>query len=197
MKLASKKCVIRDWQLKDLEKYRYWANPKHEWHKTNGPYYPPKSEEQIAETILKMEDRISKKDFPDVRVSLVIACPHSDEIIGSVSWYYQSIETHWISVGICIYDPQYWGKGIGFYALGLWSQYLFDNFGDIARLDIRTWSGNIGMMKLSEKLGYKLEAVFRDARIVNGEYYDSIGYGVLRSEWADLYPHGFLESVLK
>lgn len=38
-------------------------------------------------------------------------------------------------------------------------------------------------MRLAEKLGFKLEARFRNARIVNGSYFDSIGYGVLREEW--------------
>ena len=66
---------------------------------------------------------------------------------------------------------------------------------DIVRLDLRTWSGNTGMMRLAEKLGYKLEAVFRKARIVEGTYYDGLGYGVLREEWRTLYPHGFVAAL--
>ena len=65
----------------------------------------------------------------------------------------------------------------------IWCQYLFTNFTEIVRLDLRTWSGNVGMMKLAEKLGFILEARFRKARIVNGKFYDSIGYGILRTEW--------------
>lgn len=36
-------------------------------------------------------------------------------------------------------------------------------------LDLRTWSGNHGMMRLAEKLGFLQEACFRKARIVRGE----------------------------
>jgi putative hydrolase of HD superfamily len=46
-----------------------------------------------------------------------------------------------------------------------------------------TWSGNTRMMHLAEKLGFVKEAVYRKARIVNGIYYDSVSYGILREEW--------------
>jgi len=47
------------------------------------------------------------------------------------------------------------------------------------------------MMKVGEKLGFTKEAVFRMARIVEGEYYDGLGYGILRTEWKERYPEGF------
>ncbi len=53
------------------------------------------------------------------------------------------------------------------------------------------------MMHLTEKLGYQKEAVFRKARIVKGEYYDSIGYGILREEWGSLFKDSFAEHVKK
>jgi len=96
---------------------------------------------------------------------------------------------------LVIFDENYWSKGLGFEAMGLWSQYLFDEIPEIVRLDMRTWSGNIGMMRLAEKLGFTLEARFRDARIVKGKYYDSIGYGILRKEWNTLYPKGFKNHI--
>lgn len=191
MNIKSKKITIRDWQSKDLPKESYWLDPKHKWHETNGPYYPDMTQDQIDKRISRLDDMIMTKNFPEVRRNMVIATVEDDTLIGSVSWYYQSKETNWISIGICIYDPKYWGKSIGYHALGLWCQYLFDHFDDIVRLDIRTWSGNTAMMKLSEKLGFKLEAVFRNARIVNGKYFDSIGYGMLREEWAGKYKAGF------
>jgi putative hydrolase of HD superfamily len=43
------------------------------------------------------------------------------------------------------------------------------------------------MMALAEKLGLKKEAVYRKARIVKGEYFDSVSYGILRDEWETLY----------
>lgn len=125
------------------------------------------------------------------RQGLVIVDAETDALLGVVTWYWESEETNWLSVGISIFDPGSWGKGIGYDALGLWTDYLFDAMPEIVRVDLRTWSGNSGMMRLAEKLGFQEEARFRKARIVNGEYYDGMGYGVLREEWQARYPNGF------
>lgn len=172
--------IIRDWQEEDFDRYRYWNTNQFEWMKFNGPYYPQKTLRAINEEI----ETLKKADENKVRKRMVIANQQTNQLIGTVSWYWQSKETNWLSIGIALYDDEYWGKGIGFEALTLWCDYLFKYFEEIARLDLRTWSGNIAMMKLAEKLGFTLEARFRKARIVNGEYYDSIGYGILREEWA-------------
>jgi len=39
------------------------------------------------------------------------------------------------------------------------------------------------MIRLALKLGMIEEARFRNARIVLGNYYDSVSYGILREEW--------------
>lgn len=75
--------------------------------------------------------------------------------------------------------------------VGVRTDFLFRALPAIARLDLRTWSGNRAMMRLAEKLGYREEARFRQARIVGDEYYDGLGYGVLREEWLRRYPGGF------
>ena len=40
-------------------------------------------------------------------------------------------------------------------------------------------------------MGYLEEACARRGIIVEDEYYDSVGYGILREEWNDRYPNGF------
>lgn len=100
-----------------------------------------------------------------------------------MSSYWESIETNWLCIGITIYDENQWGKGLGFEALRAWIDYLFETRLELVRLDMRTWSGNQGMVKLALKLGFTQEACFRKARIVKGQYYDSLGFGILREEW--------------
>ena len=46
-----------------------------------------------------------------------------------------------------------------------------------------TWSGNARMIKVAEKIGMKEEARVRQARMVDGKYFDAIKMGILRSEW--------------
>lgn len=50
-------------------------------------------------------------------------------------------------------------------------------------MGLTTWSGNPGMMRLSEKLGMSQEARIRKVRYYKGTYYDSIKYGILRDEF--------------
>jgi putative hydrolase of HD superfamily len=47
------------------------------------------------------------------------------------------------------------------------------------------------MVQLAEKLGFREEMRLRQARVVQGEYFDGMGYGILRQEWETLYPNGF------
>ncbi|MBN2500897.1 MAG: GNAT family N-acetyltransferase [Anaerolineales bacterium] len=195
MKLTGKRLILRDPQLRDLEAFAYWFQPGRAWQKTDGPYYPSATAEEVAAVIAQWEQAITAQDWPELRQRLVIADAQADTVMGTISRYWISQETNWAAIGIGIYNPEDWGKGYGYEALGLWCQYLFDQEPKFVRLDLRTWSGNIGMMKLAEKLGFKKEAVFRMARIVEGEYYDGLGYGVLRSEWEAYYPKGFFTAL--
>ena len=191
IKIEGQKIQLRDWQLKDVTIHERWNTGWHEWMNYDAPYYKSNNEKLSSEYKQKLTERIKKQEFKAPRRNLVIADMETNVMIGMVSWYWESKETNWMCVGIVIYDEAHWGKGIGYEALGLWCQYLWDSFSEIVRLDLRSWSGNEGMMRLAEKLGFQREATFRKARIVKGEYYDSVGYGVLREEWEVLFPDGF------
>ncbi|MCA9970912.1 MAG: GNAT family N-acetyltransferase [Anaerolineales bacterium] len=191
MHIDGMQIALRDWQLDDLEAFAYWLRPEHRWQELDGPYYPKTPLEMIPLAVARVRDQIEAGEWPEPRQRLAIADQQTNRLLGQVSWYWTSQETNWLSVGIVIYDPAHWGRGLGLEALGLWGDYLLAAMPQLARLDLRTWSGNLGMMRLAEKLGYQLEARFRDARIVNGEYYDGLGYGVLRAEWRQRYPDGF------
>jgi putative hydrolase of HD superfamily len=195
VKLIGKRIILRDPKLSDLEAFGYWLQPGHAWQKTDGPYYPRPSKKEVTEMIGKWEQAIDAQNWPALRQRFVIVNRLKNLVIGMVSRYWISEETNWPALGITIYDPEFWGKGFGYEALGIWCQYLFDNQPKFIRLDLRTWSGNIGMIKVAKKLGFTKEAVFRMARIVEGEYYDGLGYGVLRPEWEERYPKGFLQSL--
>ncbi len=186
---------LRDWLLDDLDDYTRWLEPGHRWQELDGPYFGHPNEEAIPGIIGTMRKRITESDFPDPRTRLVIADMEHNHLIGQVSRYWISEETNWLAAGIVIYDPALWGHGLGFEALGLWTDYLFHGLPRIVRLDLQTWSGNTGMMRLAEKLGYRLEGRFRMARIVKGAYFDSVGYGILREEWQARYPQGFVRQV--
>jgi len=182
---------LRDIQLADLDTYRHWQQPGHAWQALDGPYYPKATSEQVDKLIDRLKERIAADDWSNPRTRLMIADKQSDTLFGTVTRYWISEETSWSAVGIVIFDPSYWRQGIGYQALGMWIDYLFKQFPAWVRLDLRTWSGNHGMVGLATKLGYREEARFRKARIVNGEYFDGLGFGILRDEWQTQFPNGF------
>lgn len=192
--IEGKKIRLRDWRLEDVETYKAWQRPGHQWQMLDGPYYRS-DRDQSEEAALELKNWIEKAEFPNPRSRLVIADLETNKLIGTVSSYWESKETLWLCAGLTVYDPSHWGKGIGWEALGLWIDYLFAMHSKIARLDMRTWSGNVGLIRLAEKLGFVQEACFRKARIVNGKFYDGLGFGILREEWDELNPDGFLARV--
>lgn len=176
--------TIRDWRLHDLAPYRRWLQPGQRWQSLDGPYYRTStSHAKIDAKVDALRDQIDLGEWPTPRDRMPIAYDATDTLIGLVSWYWISEETSWPAVGIVLFDPAHWGQGLGYTALGHWCAYVFSALPQIVRLDIQTWSGNHGMMRLAAKLGFREEARFRKARIVDGAYYDAMGYGILREEW--------------
>ena len=176
---------IRDLKITDLDEYYSLNHPDKEWHKFNGPYFAKKTEVELLEEIESVRVKLENNEPAPFGNRRMIANADTDEIIGIVNWYWRSEETLWLEVGIIIYNENYWGKGIATKALKMWISRVFNERPEIVRVGFSTWSGNVGMCRVAEKIGLKLEACYRKARIVNGEYYDSVSYGVLREEWMD------------
>ncbi|HYF63664.1 MAG TPA: GNAT family protein [Herpetosiphonaceae bacterium] len=174
---------LRDWRLDDLAPLEHWIQPGREWKRWDAPYYPEFTPAEAADYVERKRRAIERADLPAARMNAAIARAGSDELIGMVNAYWESIETLWLTLGIVIYDPAAWGRGAGSEAFGLWTGYQFAARPEIVRLDLRTWSGNYGMIRVAQKLGFQEEACFRNARIVDGTFYDSLAYGILREEW--------------
>lgn len=195
VRIEGQQVVLRDWQLADLGPYGFWMQPGQRWQELDGPYYGSLSASAIQALLERQRAAILAGEWPDPRARVVVADRERDALVGTVSWYWIGQETSWLAAGIALYDPAQWGKGRGYEALGLWCEYLWERMPQIVRLDLRTWSGNHRMMALAHKLGFVEEARFRKARIVDGVYYDGMGYGILREEWRARYPDGFAQHL--
>ena len=173
---------IRAIQEQDLEKLHQIAFTQKmpEWAKLNAPYfheYEPYTLEEFIEEESKFY--LNKTNRQGIFMD--------DEIIGMVSCHWESKETRWMEAGIVIYEPLMWGQGLGTLAFKYWIQNCFDSYPEIERMGFTTWSKNTGMMALGEKLQMTLEATIRKVRFFEDTYYDSIKYGILRSEWDEEY----------
>lgn len=167
---------IRAARKSELELIHSLVISNNEWAKFNGPYYP-----YSHPSLEQFENSSFQRLLTGADLQLITI---DDMPVGAVSCYWECEETRWLEAGVVIYDKQYWGKGIAALAIPLWVSYLFESK-KIERVGLTTWSGNPRMMALALKLGFLQEARLRKVRYYQGEYYDSVKYGVLRSEWLE------------
>ena len=177
---------LRDIEINDLEEYVYLNDPSREFHKFNWPYYKKESIEELRNKTNHWKEMLWRWEKNILTYTKIIANKENNQIIGEVNRYWKSEETLRMEVGVVIFNERYWGKWIGYSALKLWINEIFQKNKKLVRIGISTWSGNERMIKLAEKLGLIREAVYRKARIVDGIYYDSISYGILREEWEEI-----------
>lgn len=70
------------------------------------------------------------------------------------------------SLGIVIGDKDYWGKGVATEVVTALVQYAFEHL-NISNISAEVEEGNIPMMKVLEKTGFKQDGLFQSARIKN------------------------------
>ncbi len=169
--------IIRPVEEQDLS--RLWElsakEEAPEWKKWDAPYYEHKAV-SFDEYMGRKEHLVHQSDF--------WAIESDGELIGTVCYYWEHEQSHWLEMGIVIYQPSYWSGGYGTRALTLWIDHLFQTL-PLVRVGYTTWSGNHRMIRVGEKLGFTMEARLRKCRLYNGVYYDSIRMGMLREEWEE------------
>lgn len=170
-------------QLKELkrnESLDFWnlafSKPDAEWTKWNGPYFHDKLPEKQKFIDLDLEN--SYVQNPMRKIICV-----DNTMVGMVSAHYEDEPLkQWLDVGIVIYKQDSWHHGIGKTALKQWINELFE-MTPLPHIGLTTWSGNYRMIALAESLSLKKEAEIRQVRFWQNKYWDSVKYGVLRSEW--------------
>lgn len=82
-------------------------------------------------------------------------------------------------------DEHHRGRGVGVAVVRWLTGYLFDELPHVERVDAQTRCDNAAMRVVLQRCGYVKEAHYRRAWPgAPGEVHDSIGYAVLRQDWA-------------
>lgn len=168
------KITVRQAETSECEFFYQLKHADMRWKETDAPYFPYEKP-----TLEEFRNGCFKRLCEDPSQQVIVV---DDKIIGSIGFYWEHEPSRWLEIGLAIFDSNYWGQGIGKIALQQWITRVFATQ-EVARVGLTTWSGNVGMMHLAEKLGMQKEAQIRKVRYHNGIYYDSIRYGVLREEW--------------
>ncbi|GAX46510.1 GNAT family N-acetyltransferase [Pseudolactococcus reticulitermitis] len=145
-----------------------------EWMKWNGPYF--------KDSVYTWDEfQALSSDYLNNELRYGIF-EHA-QLIGVVSAYYEDGDLQkWLEVGIVLYEERVWGKDIGTRVMKLWLTHLFE-MTDLPHIGFTTWSGNLGMIRLGQKIGMTEEGRIRKVRFWQNQYWDSVKFGILREEW--------------
>lgn len=110
----------------------------------------------------------------------VLVDPDTDKVIGTIQLAID--EEHKSAEIDFIIHPNYWNNGIATNIAKTIIKYAFK----VLKLN-RIWasidSNNIAASMVLQNLEMKLEGIFRENRLVDGEYRDTLNYAILRSEY--------------
>lgn len=82
-------------------------------------------------------------------------------------------------------EPSLRGRGIGTRATFVWLHHIFDVLG-FNKVYIHTHDTNLRNINLNRSLGFELEGVLSEERLLRGEYVDILRMGLLQETWIGL-----------
>lgn len=126
-------------------------------------------------------------------LGVVICLPSSDQLaeptpIGTIHLKPLGpalIQHRFTELGIDILKG-YQGQGYGSESIKWVLAWAF-NVAGIHRVGLRAFEWNYGARKLYTRLGFKQEGITREQLFYKGRFWDDYQYGMLESEWRELY----------
>ncbi|MBI3978637.1 MAG: GNAT family N-acetyltransferase [Chloroflexi bacterium] len=102
--------------------------------------------------------------------------------IGHLGYFNLSWKNRNCWIFVTIGEKEHWGKGYGTESLALLLDYLFNQLG-LHKVRLETLSYNVRAQASYRKCGFQVEGTDREARFVDGRWYDMIQMGILASEF--------------
>jgi RimJ/RimL family protein N-acetyltransferase len=170
--LTYRDVILRDRIPGDLADHRRWLTTETAWLDWDAPW-EQNDPEFVRQYLERMERRLHQP-LPPVRATLEI-CFRDGTHIGMVNSYHIDGDPEKLALGITLRESAYWGRGLGSQAFPLWVKYQLENSGH-KEVYCQTWSGNVRMVKLAEKCGFRLCQRLPGVRMVKGERYDALTF---------------------
>lgn len=198
MELKYQNIVLRDMEERDIGDEIRWNTVQTQWALWDAPW---EMEEELKtfdpEAHRKKELEWIAKPKPDHRRCLEIDTCDGVHL-GAVNCYCIDDDCSWLekapdteegrkaarwAVGLDICEPAYWNGGWGAQALAAFIRYHLD--GGYTELYTQTWSGNVRMTALAEKLGFRECRRKEGIRQVRGETYDGLTFRLDRDAFEE------------
>ena len=194
MLIEYNKIILRDMNKHDIDDYIKWDTVDTEWQDWDAPWLKVELSKEVTIKISKdiskkyMQAALSAKQTNSVRKRFEI-CINNDEQthIGWVNRYYidenfqHTKEKKYVAVGLDIPPINARGNGYGHDALVCFVNYLLSN--NIENIYTQTWSGNLRMIRLAEKIGFEECNRIIGARTVNGVKYDALTFKYVNGKY--------------
>ncbi len=102
--------------------------------------------------------------------------------IGNIGLHGIERENRRALLGIIIGEKAYWGQGYGTDAVKAMLGWAF-GYMNLNRVALTVYAYNERAIGCYLKCGFRHEGAMRQARYVDGQYYDELMMGILREEW--------------
>jgi RimJ/RimL family protein N-acetyltransferase len=188
MRIEGRTIVLRDIQRADMESKVRWFN-----------------DPQVNKTLL-LEDKLDLQRtlqwfderacdgsgpatalrFAETRREFIVESKQGEQI--GITGLVHINPRHGTAECFCVIgEKAYWGKGLGTEVHTLLIDWGFKNL-DLHKIwaDIR--AENAAIIKVIERLGFKVEGTLRQERIISGKRVDVVRIGLLRDEFYQLHP---------
>lgn len=194
MEIKYHNIVLRDMEESDIDDEIRWNTTQTEWALWDAPW---ETEEELKtfdpEAHRQKELEWLAKPKPAHRLCLEVDTADGVHL-GAVNCYCIDDDCNWReqapqdeaerrqarwAVGLDICEPSYWGGGWGAQALAAFLRYHLD--GGYTDLYTQTWSGNLRMADLAEKLGFREYRRKEGIRQVRGGTYDGLTFRLNRT----------------
>ena len=192
MKIKFENIVLRDMKKSDIEDYVRWFTTEIQWMNWDAPW-----EKETLDADAQRESWTkyyeSMQGMPDDVTRWKFEIEAEGRHIGWVSSYLTDENYEWISskqvkdgqtvhetIGIGICESNLWGKHLGTNALCAFIRYYADH--ECKEIYTQTWSGNVRMIRVAEKLGFQECNRVKEEREVDGHKYDGLTFMLRISE---------------
>ena len=176
--IEGKRIRLRSFELSDLDEImRHWNNMELRnfvGSTDRGPMARNDEEEWIKSTWKQRQER---KAF-----HFAIETIADNKLVGGTGLFDIDWTSRSATVGISIYNPEYWGKGYGQESMNLILGFAFRNL-NLNRVELDTFDFNERAQKCYLKVGFKEVGRRRKARFIDGQYHDDIIMDILKEEW--------------
>ena len=176
MRIETDRLILREFTMDDLQDvFEYQQLPEYM------ELYPwiNRNEDDVKSLLNMFMDW--RNQLPRGRFQLAITLRGDDKVIGSCGIRRTDESELEADIGYEL-APAHWGQGIATEAASAIVRFGFGHL-DLHRISSWCIAENVRSVRVLEKLGMKLEGRLRENEHYRGRYWDTLVFGMLRSEW--------------